>query len=119
MSRKRFPQHVYGEGEEPDPRFSLANERTFLAWLRTALALYAASFALAALSIPESPLWRTAAAIVFVVLGGAATFQAWFGWAGTEKALRHHTPLPGLTFGAVMVVGVVVAITLLAIGAVA
>ena len=39
---RRFPRSVYGEGEEPDPRFSLANERTFLAWLRTALAMYAA-----------------------------------------------------------------------------
>src|SRR5690606_10629661 len=38
---RRFPRTVYGEGEEPDPRFSLANERTFLAWLRTALAMYA------------------------------------------------------------------------------
>jgi uncharacterized membrane protein YidH (DUF202 family) len=25
------------EGDEPDPRFSFANERTFLAWNRTAL----------------------------------------------------------------------------------
>ena len=31
----------YEEGEEPDYRFTLANERTFLAWLRTALALIA------------------------------------------------------------------------------
>ena len=46
---RRFPRSVYGEGEEPDPRFSLANERTFLAWLRTALAMYAAAFALEAL----------------------------------------------------------------------
>lgn len=30
-------------GEEPDPRFTLANERTFLAWTRTALALLASA----------------------------------------------------------------------------
>ena len=35
----RRPRSVYGGGEEPDPRFSLANERTALAWMRTALAL--------------------------------------------------------------------------------
>jgi uncharacterized membrane protein YidH (DUF202 family) len=29
---------LYGEGSEPDYRFSLANERTLLAWVRTALA---------------------------------------------------------------------------------
>ena len=31
----RRPLSVYGHGEEPDPRFSLANERTALAWMRT------------------------------------------------------------------------------------
>src|SRR3546814_12012733 len=38
----RWPAFVYDEGEEPDYRFSLANERTFLAWIRTSLALLAA-----------------------------------------------------------------------------
>jgi putative membrane protein len=37
----RNPLAVYGVGEEPDPRFSLANERTALAWVRTALAFVA------------------------------------------------------------------------------
>ena len=37
-SPTRFPKAVYGVGAEPDPRFTLANERTFLAWIRTALA---------------------------------------------------------------------------------
>ena len=35
---RRWPSRVYAHGHEPDPRFSLANERTFLAWIRTALA---------------------------------------------------------------------------------
>lgn len=35
----RWPRHVYRAGEEPDPRFTFANERTFLAWIRTSLAL--------------------------------------------------------------------------------
>ena len=33
-------------GEAPDYRFSLANERTFLAWIRTALGFLAAGVAL-------------------------------------------------------------------------
>ncbi|WP_425291524.1 DUF202 domain-containing protein [Acinetobacter baumannii] len=37
-------------GEEPDPRFTLANERTFLAWTRTALALLASAVALITIS---------------------------------------------------------------------
>lgn len=39
-------------GHDPDYRFSLANERTFLAWLRTALALLGGGVALASL-VPE------------------------------------------------------------------
>ena len=41
----RRPRRVYVSGTDPDPRFSLANERTFLAWVRTALALVAGAVA--------------------------------------------------------------------------
>ena len=34
-------RRVFPAGREPDPRFTLANERTFLAWIRTALGLLA------------------------------------------------------------------------------
>ena len=34
-------------GSDPDPRFTFANERTFLAWNRTALAFVAAGLAAA------------------------------------------------------------------------
>lgn len=113
---RRFPASVYRDGEEPDPRFSLANERTFLAWLRTALAMYAGAFALEALPIPAEPVWRIAAALVFMVLGTLAAVQAWLGWRATEISLRHGTPLPGLAVGGVLVVGVVLAAVLLGIG---
>jgi putative membrane protein len=43
---RRSPQSVYGIGAEPDPRFSFANERTFLAWVCTSLALIAAGVSL-------------------------------------------------------------------------
>ncbi|PWH06326.1 hypothetical protein DEO23_04900 [Brachybacterium endophyticum] len=115
-AQRRFPASVYREGEEPDPRFSLANERTFLAWLRTALALYAGAFALEALSLPEAVAWRTAAALVFLVLGTLCAGQAWRGWRSTEVSLRRGTPLPGLGVGAVLVLGVVVAAALVTIG---
>ncbi|NHI17665.1 DUF202 domain-containing protein [Microbacterium excoecariae] len=116
MSEKRFPRRVYREGSEPDPRFSLANERTFLAWLRTALAMYAGAFALEALSLPEPVAWRFAAAAVFLILGTVAAIQAWIGWAQTERSLRRGEPLPGLAVGGLIVVGVVVAVALVAIG---
>lgn len=113
---RRFPASVYREGEEPDPRFSLANERTFLAWVRTALALYAGAFALEALAIPEPLVWRASAAAVFLVLGTLAALQAWWGWRQTERALRRGLPLPGLGVGGVIVVGVVIAAALVALG---
>ena len=50
----RWPSSVYAHGSEPDPRFSLANERTFLAWIRTALALVAGAAAIDALPLPLS-----------------------------------------------------------------
>jgi putative membrane protein len=55
MRAARFPRWVCGEGSEPDPRFTLANERTFLAWIRTALALPAGGVALEALTVSLLP----------------------------------------------------------------
>lgn len=115
-AQRRFPGSVYRDGDEPDPRFSLANERTFLAWLRTALAMYAGAFALEALALPQAPGWRIAAASVFLTLGTLAAIQAWFGWRATEISLRRGVPLPGLTAGAVLVVGIVIAAALVVIG---
>ena len=47
----RWPARVYGEGVEPDPRFSFANERTFLAWLRTGIAITSLGFVVARFDI--------------------------------------------------------------------
>lgn len=113
---ERFPRSVYGSGDEPDPRFSLANERTFLAWIRTSLALLAGGVALEALGLDMQPAFRLAAAIVFVVLGLLAAVQAWRGWAQTETSLRHDRALPGLGIGTILAVGLIVAILLVVIG---
>jgi putative membrane protein len=111
----RFPRSVYRDGDEPDPRFSLANERTFLAWTRTALALVAAGVAIEVLEVGH-PGWRLAAALVFTGLGILAAAWAWIGWSGTERALRHGRALPGPAIGIVLVVGIVVAVVLVGIG---
>lgn len=91
----RFPRHVYGVGTEPDPRFSLANERTFLAWIRTSLALIASGIALEAVAVPISPPLRFGVALLLVSLGLAASMQAWFGWVRDERAIREGRPLGG------------------------
>jgi putative membrane protein len=90
----RRPRRVYRSGSEPDARFSLANERTFLAWIRTALAFVAGAVALEALATPLDPRLRLVAALLLVATGIALVAQAWFGWVRTERALRHHEPLP-------------------------
>ncbi|WGX94997.1 YidH family protein [Nocardioides sp. L-11A] len=91
--RPRFPRTLYGEGSEPDPRFTMANERTFLAWIRTALALLAAGVTLAVVDLGLQEELRIGAATVFLVGGVAVPGQAWCGWLRTERALRRDLPL--------------------------
>lgn len=92
--RRRFPRRLYESGSEPDPRFSLANERTFLAWIRTALALLAGGVALEALGLGLHDGLRLAASLMLVAAGLAVPIYAWLGWVRTERALRANTPLP-------------------------
>jgi putative membrane protein len=91
----RFPRRVFDAGTEPDPRFTLANERTFLAWIRTALALIAAGVALEALALPLQPTLRLTASVTLLVLGLAVPPLAWITWGSVERALRKASPLPG------------------------
>lgn len=85
----------YQEGEEPDYRFSLANERTFLAWVRTALAILAGALVLhefAAKLRPHSmiAIISVALAVLSAVLG-AGSYKR---WKGNEIAMRHARSLP-------------------------
>ena len=116
MARTRFPRSVYERGSEPDPRFSLANERTFLAWIRTALALLAAGVALEALDVPIEPTLRLVAAAIFVLLGLAASVQAWVGWVRVERSMRENRALPGPSLGVVIAGGIVIAVAVIAAG---
>lgn len=96
-SPRRWPRRVYGEGTEPDPRFSLANERTFLAWLRTSLALMAAGVGVEALNLAarsgQGPV-RTALALGLLAAGVLVSATAFGRWMATERALRTGRPLP-------------------------
>lgn len=111
----RLPRSVYDRGNDPDPRFSLANERTFLAWIRTSLALTAGAIAVHAPAL-DFPTWvRTALSAVLLVMAGIAVSQAWMRWRRTEVAMRTGEPLPGFGGGLVFASG----IGLLVIGALA
>jgi putative membrane protein len=112
---RRFPRWVYGEGTEPDARFTLANERTFLAWIRTSLALIAAGVALELLGLELHEGFRLAASLVLVGVGVVTPPLAWRGWMRTERALRRAEPLPASHLGAWLGVAVTIAGLLLAL----
>jgi putative membrane protein len=112
----RFPRWVFGAGDEPDARFSLANERTFLAWIRTSLALSAAGVALEAIELPVTPGLRTASALLLVGLGVLAPGLAWLRWAALERGIRLARPLPAPLLGPVLAAGITVASLLLLVG---
>lgn len=84
-----------GGGVDPDPRFTLANERTFLAWIRTALALLAGGIAVEAFT-PETfiPPLRTALAVVLLGLALVLALAAGVRWLRVERAMRRQAPLP-------------------------
>jgi putative membrane protein len=105
----RWPGWVYDEGEEPDARFSFANERTFLAWVRTALGLLAAGVALQALPVDIEATPRKWLAVLFIVLALATAAVGWSRWARSERAMRRNQPLPGSVMTAFLVGGVAVA----------
>ena len=116
-AQKRWPGWVYDEGQEPDYRFSFANERTFLAWIRTALALLAGGVALDAirLSLPEA-LQQSLAALL-VALGLVCALLSWLRWARAERAMRRQEPLPSSTLSALLTAAVVVAaVAILVVG---
>ncbi len=104
----RRPRAVYAVGTDPDPRFSLANERTLLAWLRTSLAFVAAGIGAVALTelIGDEPLVRVAA-VVACLVGAASAVTAYVRWGRVERALRLRRPLPSPVLGLVLVLTVV------------
>jgi putative membrane protein len=85
----------YEDGADPDYRFSLANERTFLAWVRTALAILGGAILLHQVQSNIRPggissLAGAGAAVVSGILGAAAYYR----WRANEMAMRNAQSLP-------------------------
>ncbi|AZL05297.1 MAG: YidH family protein [Brevibacterium aurantiacum] len=93
--RSRIARRMFPDGEDPDPRFTLANERTFLSWIRTALAFIGGGIAVEAFTseIFTSGL-RATLSIVLMVIGFILAAGAAFRWHRIESAMRHKTSLP-------------------------
>lgn len=90
LARKVLPG-----GTEPDPRFTLANERTFLAWIRTSLAFLAGGLALEAFALEAFPEpLRKVLAILLVLTGMLLSAGAAVRWVAIESSMRHGRPLP-------------------------
>ena len=107
------------QGKEPDYRFSLANERTFLAWIRTALALLAAGVLLDQFSTKLSPaVVVVILAVSLCALSAVLCVLAYLRWRSSEIAMRHSRGLPGtiaipLVAAALCAVGAVIAVMIL------
>ncbi len=96
------PRRVGDEGTTPDYRFSLANERTFLAWIRTALALVGGGFAVDQF-LPHLTGWvRTALAVALLAVGALASLRAVNHWVRCERAMRRGEDLPASRFPTVL-----------------
>ena len=107
---RRWPRRVYAAGSEPDPRFSFANERTFLAWIRTGLGFLAAGVAIAAVArwTERLGLEIRLASGVLIICGLACGIGAFRRWMANERAMRLNEPLPSSPL--LLVVTVIVAV---------
>lgn len=96
------------EEHEPDYRFTLANERTFLAWIRTALALLAGSVAIVQLvpdlGIPEG---RQLLAALLAIMSVAVVAGSALRWRSSQQAMRRDAPLPSTLMPRLLALGVI------------
>lgn len=95
---------------EPDYRFTLANERTFLAWIRTALALLAGSVTVGHLiTIPDEESWQQLTGAICAIAAAAIALGAFGRWNRIQAAMRREDPLPGSPMMSLIVSGVCLA----------
>lgn len=106
LRERILPPDPRGVGDEPDYRFTLANERTFLAWIRTALALAAGG--LAAVGLLEDFAGGELLGIGLLALSFVTAASAYRRWALNERSMRLNAPLPTSRLPMMMAIGTAV-----------
>jgi putative membrane protein len=103
-------------GEDPDVRFTYANERTFLAWNRTALALIAAGLAVVSLLPDFEWDWGARAiGVPLIALGAVLSAASYRRWEANEQAMRLDQPLPASRLPRLLAAGIVIASAIAAV----
>jgi inner membrane protein YidH len=107
------PASPTDEPREPDVQLSLANERTFLAWQRTALGLITAGLAITQL-LPSFDFagGRRLLGLPLIALGVLIAGVSYWEWRANREAMREDRPLPPtrLPLVVAVVVGIVATI---------
>jgi putative membrane protein len=97
------------EEQDPDVRFTYANERTFLAWNRTALALIATGVAATQLLPRFDVTWgRRLLGLPLIALGALLAVTSYLHWKANNRAMRRREPLPSSPIPLVLAAGIAV-----------
>ena len=105
-------------GQPPDARFTFANERTFLAWNRTALALIAGGLAAAQFLHFHPHGLRLLIALPLIALGALLSVASYRQWVAAERAMRQGEPPPYSSMPRVLALGIAIVAVLGAIVAI-
>jgi putative membrane protein len=97
------------EQRRPDTQAELANERTYLAWLRTGLALMAVGVAAERVLPAEGIIWARQLIGVSLILSGVLTAGlARWRWQRVDRAVRAGRPVPPPMIGYLVAAAIVV-----------
>jgi putative membrane protein len=102
-------------GDPPDPRYTFANERTFLAWSRTALALIGGGLVAAQVLHGRFGGWHLLVALPAIALGGLVGFAGYIRWHANERAMRLGQPVEPSPLTRMLTAGIAVLAVLSAV----
>lgn len=104
--RELYRSPDLSRGDDPDYRFSLANERTFLAWIRTALALNGGGLAIVALLPQFAVVGRELVGSLLIILGTLTAGRSYSRWRANEEAMRVDGTIPPSRLPGFVAIGV-------------